>query len=199
MPNAWETLVAKKWDELEVLEQDDRLYFPDTIRVREKGGKLRETKVTVRVLRKDERRKARNDTVELAAELKVDREKEPDLFDELDTLCILARAIRDPEPPYDQHLKAKDLESRYDMRSLEELWSKYKVYEDLTDPRDPIQTDVQFWAIVAAIGRKRNILPLTECESLSQNACILRLVDTALTSPTFNSWFESLESSTPGS
>lgn len=198
MPNAWDKLVAKKWDELEALEYGDRLLFPEVIRARTKSGSIKEVPIVLRPLRKHERRKARlEDAVPWAEELEIDREKEPALFEDLDTLCILARAIREPKEPYDQLRTAKQLEHEYDMRSLEEIWSKYKVYEDLTDPRDPIQTDLEFWAVVAAMGRTRNILPLTECESLAQNACILRLVDLALSSPTFRSWLTPSESSTP--
>src|ERR1044071_1253902 len=196
-PNAWEKLVVKKWDELEALELEGRLFWPEVIRTRGKGGKVTEIPVMLRVLRKDERRKARLDAIESAGALKIDREKDPDLFDDLDTLCILARAIRDREPPYVQHMKAEDLGAKYDERSLAELWGKYRVYEDLTDPRDALLTETQFWAAVGALGKVRDIRPLTEYESLSQNAFILRLVDLALTSPTFNSWFTSFESSTP--
>jgi hypothetical protein len=188
MPNAWEALVAKKWSELEALEQDGRVLYPDAIRSRGKGGVVKE--VPICHPRAAQRRAAqgagRRDA--WAKDEKLDRDRDPGLFDDMDTLCILARAIREPTAPYDQKTTYRLLESTYDMRSLDELWSKYKIYEDLTDPRDGIQTDAEFWAVVGAMGRTRNILPLTECESHEQNSCILRLVDLALTSPTFKSF-----------
>jgi hypothetical protein len=112
----------------------------------------------------------RGDADAWAKDEKLDRDRDPGLFDDMDTLCILARAIREPTAPYDQQTTYRLLESTYDMRSLDELWSKYKIYEDLTDPRDGIQTDVEFWAVVGAMGRTRNILPLTECGSPSRTA-----------------------------
>jgi hypothetical protein len=199
MPNAREALAAKRWDELEALEHEGRVLYPEVIRSRGKGGVLKEVPVAIRVLRKDERRKAKLEAEDWAKEEKLDRDREPGLFDDMDTLCILARALREPKAPHDQFATFKALEHDYDMRSLDELWSKYKIYEDLTDPRDGIQTDVEFWAVVGAIGRTRNILPLTECESPAQNGCILRLVELALTSPTFKSWCTSFESSMPAS
>jgi len=197
VPNTWEALVAKKWDELEALEQDGRTLFMDAIRARKKGGSVVEVPIVLRVLRKDERRKAKFEARKWAETIGLDPEKEPALFDDMDTLCILAQAIRERAAPHDQHMKAAELEATYDGRSLEELWSKYKVYEDLTDPREAIDDDVKFWTTVAAIGRSASILPLTESESFAQNACIVRMAREALSSPTFSSFCGQCESSTP--
>jgi hypothetical protein len=212
MPDeAWRKLAARKWAELEAVEVEGRMLFEDRIRRRKKGGALEEVPIRVRVLRKDEARKAFFEAVKWAQDeglLPADlagvanvREKalDPKAFDDLETLCILARAIRDVAPPYDQHHTHKRLEAEYDMRSLEELWTKYKLYEDATDPRESIKTDAEFWAVAATIRSTGTIAPLTEFVSPEQNAFILRTVDLALSSPAFKSWCTQFASSTPAS
>jgi hypothetical protein len=208
---AWRKLAARKWAELEAIEVDGRTLFEDRIRKRTKGGAVEEVPIRVRVLRKDEARKAFFEAVKWAQEeglLPVDltgvanvREKalDPKSFDDLETICILSHAIREAAAPHEQHKKAKRLEAEYDMRSLGELWTKYKLYEDATDPREAIQTDAEFWAVAATIRSTGTIVPLSEFASHEQNAFILRTVDHALNSPAFRSWCTQFVSSTPAS
>jgi hypothetical protein len=191
-------LRGKSWAELEAIEAaDGRLLFADSIKRKRKDGTLEEVPIKLRVLRKDERRKARAEARKWAEKEGLDTERDAKLFDDLDTVCILARAIRDSKEPHDQHMMAEELERSYDMRSLEELWSRYQVYEDLTDPRVNVLDDATFWAAVGACCRARNILPLTALGSLAQNDCILRMGEEALTSPSFKSFYSAFESSTP--
>jgi hypothetical protein len=193
-------LRGKSWAELEAIEAaDGRLLFADTIKRKRRDGTLEEVPIKLRVLRKDERRKARAEARKWAEKEALDPEKDAQLFDDLDTVCILARAIREVKEPHEQHMIAEQLEHAYDMRSLEELWSRYQVYEDLTDPRIHVQDDATFWAAVGACCKARNILPLTALGSLAQNACILRMAEEALSSPTFKSWYSQFENSTPES
>lgn len=195
--DAFEKLAAKKWDELEAIEHEGRTVFFDAIRRRTKDGKIIEVPIGIRVLRKDERIKARLEARKWAAQLGIDKEADPEIWDDCDTLCILARAIRDREPPHDQHLTYEMLQQTYEMRSLEEIWEKYGTYEDKTDPRDAVQSEDEFWALVAAMLKARDIRPLIESAPLSRNASILRLAELSVTSPTFKSWSKRFESSTP--
>lgn len=194
-----DALRAKTWEELECIEQGGRVLFPDVIRQRTSKGDLVEVPIVIRVLRGPERRKARQETRALAKKVEVDQELDPDLFDDIDTLCILARAIREKAPPHEQHYTPELLEQEYEWRSLKELYARYKVYEDRTDPGLEITDEKTMWKAIGAIARAGNILPLTELESLSQNASILFAANQALLSPTFKSFLESIDSSTPAS
>lgn len=188
---------GKTWEEIEVIEHGDRLLFPDSIRRRSKSGAVEEIKIAVRVPRKDERRAARLEAREWAKKSGVDPEKDPGLFEDLDTLCILARAIREAAPPYEQHQKAEWLESHYDDGSLAQIWDRLQVYESMIDPRVDAPTEEKFWQCVLGIGRARNVLPLTEFAPRAQHSLILSMADQALLSPTLKSWLESRASSTP--
>jgi len=192
-------IANKTWEELEVIEQGDRLLFPDTIRRRTKTGALEETKILVRVLRKNERRSARMEAREWAKRANVDPEKDPALFDDMDTLCILARAIRESAPPHDQFQQAEWLEQHFDDSSLAALWDRYPVYESMLDPRLDAPTEDDFWKCIVGIGRSRNILPLTGFAPRSQHSCILSMADAALTSETCRSFLERRASLTQAS
>lgn len=204
-------LRAKSWEELEAIEYEDRVLYPDALRLRTAKGDVREIKVMVQVLRKPERRRAFLEAVKIAQAAGVLPKEMPDfsnvraraideqLFDDLDTLCIMARAIRDVEPPHVQHKTPEMLEAEYDMRSIEELWSRYKVYEDRSDPRLEITDEKRMWKATHAIAKAGNILPLTGAESLSQNACIVFMARQAVTSPRFKSFLASSDHSTPAS
>ncbi|HKQ70998.1 MAG TPA: hypothetical protein VJT73_16745 [Polyangiaceae bacterium] len=192
-------LRSATWEELEAIEDGDRVLFPDVIRQRTAKGELNETEVMVRVLRMPERRKARLDARELAKKVGVDPAVDPELFDDIDTLCTLARAIRDKGDPKTQHMTAEMLEGAYEWRSLKEVYGRYKVYEDRTDPGLEIADEKEMWAALGAIARAGNCLPLVELASLSQNACIVFSARQALLSPTFKSFLESIDSSTAAS
>lgn len=199
IPPAWRALTEQKWEQLEALEEGGRLLFPDSIRRRTKSGALEEVPVAVRPLRKDERRKARFAAEKYAADCGVDPENQrhKDLFEDIDTLSIIALAIREPSEPHSQHATIAELEHDYDMRSLDTLWSRYKLHEDRTDPREPLQTEEEFWAVLGAIAKARRIDPLADMPSHEQNAFILRTVELSLTSPAFRSFCSRFESSTP--
>ena len=110
----WRALAARSWAELEAVEVEGRTVYFDSIRRRKKGGAVEEVPIGLRVLRKDEARKAFFDAVRWAQKegllpqalegVANVREKalDPKTFDDLENLCILARAIREPKEPYDQ-------------------------------------------------------------------------------------------------
>jgi hypothetical protein len=188
---------GKTWEELEAIEQDGRLLFPDAIRRKSKDGTVAPTPIAIRVLRKGERRAARREAREWASREGVDPALDPELFEDLDTLCILARAIRDPEPPHAQFQKAEWLEQHFDNGSLAEVWDRYPLYESRVDPRVDAATEKDFWQLVLEIGRTRSISPLTGFAPRVQHSLVLSMADQALLSPTLKSWLESRASSTP--
>ncbi len=204
----WRALVGRKWSELEAIELEGRALYFDTIRRRRAKGDVEEVRIGLRVLRPDQARQAFWDAVRWAQREGVlpkelgnmenlrERVADRKLFENMENLCILARAIREPRDPYEQKATPEQLESGYDLRSLDELWSKYKIYEDITDPRDSIKTETEMWSAVAAVGEAGNLLPLTAIASHEQNACIVFMAKQALTSPAFSSFATSFASST---
>jgi hypothetical protein len=191
-------LAAKGWDELEAVEHEERLLFPDVIHKARKGGKFDEVAVLLRVPRKDERRKARLEARKWAAEVGVDPKEDPGLFDDMDTVCILARSVREPKPPYDQHRTARNLEREYDARSLTRLWARLSAMEDAIDPRiDELLTDERvFWGAVMAVAQHRDIGPLADIVGDEQNSFVVRMAVLLVNSEMFRSWSQSLETST---
>lgn len=183
-------LTSKTWEELEAIEQGDRLLFPDQIHRRGKTGDVDGIPIMVRVLRKNERRAARLEAREWAKRAGVDTEKDPQLFDDMDTLCILARAIRDFAPPHAQFQKPEWLEEHFDDGSLGQIWDRYPVYESLVDPRISEVSEEQVWKTILEIGRSRSVRPLTEFAPRSQHSLLLCMVDAALISPICRSFLE---------
>lgn len=192
-------LRAKSWEELEALEHEGRVMFPDAIRFRDRLGAVRDIPVLVRVLRGHERRAARAESRRRALADGLDLDRDQDLCATLDRLYQLARAIRDAKPPHDQHATVEMLEMGYDGTSLDELWSRYEIYCDRSDPRLEITDEATMWAALGEVARVGNILPLTGLGSLSQNASIVFGARQALTSPSCKSFLDSIDSSTPAS
>lgn len=189
----------KTWEELGVLEHEGRLVFPATIRRRTKSGEIETIDICLRPLRRDERRSARLSARAWAHKLNLDPEKDPELFEDLDTLCCLARAIREAKPPHEQHQQPEWLESHYDTGSLAELWDRLNVLTEMLDPRVDAHDEDTFWKLVLAIGRARNCLPLTGYAPRAQQTFILSMAQQALLSPTLKSFLERSGSSTPES
>jgi hypothetical protein len=190
-------LGGKAWEDLETLEFGGRLYFPDVIKRRTQSGALEEVPICIRVPRKDEKRAARLDARAWASRLKVDTEKDSDLFDDMDSICILARAIRERNEPHDQFQLPDWLEEHFDSGSLAQLWDRLQWYEQMVDPRLAVMDEDQFWTTVLAIGRTHTALPLTDFGPDAQKSFVLSAALQALLSPTLKSYLESRGSSTP--
>jgi hypothetical protein len=191
------SIEGKTWEELGVLEDAGRLLFPETIKRRSKSGAIDTIPICLRPLRKDERRSARLYARGWAQKLGVDESKDPQLFEDLDTLSILARAIREAKPPYEQHQPPEWLESHYDSGSLAELWDRLSVYAEMIDPRIDAMDGDSFWKLVLAIGRARNCLPLVAYAPRVQQSFMVSTVEQALLSPMLKSYLERCASSTP--
>jgi hypothetical protein len=198
-PTPLERLGKTSWEDLEAIEVGGRIVFPDVIKRRRSDGKLDEVPVCVRVPRKDERRRARSDAREWARREKIDPEKDPELFEDMDTVCILALCIRERDRPEEQHQTYEVLEKSYDARSLQQVWHRLQVYEDLIDPREVAVDTNAFWGLVLDVARRRDILPLTDTGGPEQHSCIVRMAEEALSSPSGKSYLQSCGISTPGS
>jgi hypothetical protein len=192
-------LRGKSWEELEALEAGDRVLFPDQIRFRDRRGALREIDIAVRVLRAPERRKARVEARKRAVAEGLDLDRDADQCDVLDRLHQLAFAIREAKPPHEQHATPEMLEGHYDLSSLDELWERYQVYEERQDPRLDITDEATMWAAIGAVAKAGNPLPLAGLASRFQQSCIVFMARASLLSPTFKSFLDSIDSSTPRS
>lgn len=185
------------WEELELITHESgRLLFPDKVRSRDAKGKVTETKVVVWV-------PVPTDTVAARAEARrwfktmpeLDADRDKNLFEEMEQLCLLARAIRtfdDPHPQWKTHVELASC----DEGSLKDIQERINAYKALIDPREPVTTEDAFWRMLSEVVRKRNILPLLDIVGHEQPSCIVRMAQEALSSPTAPSWLRSVESST---
>src|SRR5262245_30238211 len=111
-------LDGKAWEELEALEFDGRLLFPDVLKVLSKDGTFREVPIMLRVPRADERLKARVEARKWCKKLELDPEKDAGQFDALETYCLVARSVRERKPPHEQHCTHEALVVTYDVQSI---------------------------------------------------------------------------------
>jgi hypothetical protein len=163
------------WDELEVLEQDGRLYFADTIKKRDGKGRITEKPIRVRVPRQTERSRARVLARKWMAELGLDEEKDPHHFDAYETICLVACSVRDDAPPHDQHMLHQDFAAACDVKTILELWDRVNFYDKLTEPRLGEVDAETFKAVVHAIAKKGNLSPLVAIDGVTQDAFVVRM------------------------
>ncbi len=188
-------LSAKTWEELEAVEFNDRLLFPDVLHVRKKDGTFKPEKVAFRVPRGPEIREARAQAKLLATEQGINKADDPELFDDLDNTCILWRALRsatEPHEPFEVDVAA--LEKRFDRDVLKLAWAKLEGYRRTTDPRPAAITKEQILMVVAAIAKRRAISPLLVFDGPAQDSCVVfmaSLLSRLLTSPASQPWSES--------
>jgi hypothetical protein len=174
---ALEEILSKSWKELEAIEHFDRVLFPHTI-VRYRGTGAREMiPVYLRVPRENEVRKARMQARRWAEEDGLNVALDPDLFDNLDTMCILSIAIRNNSEPYEPwEPDPRILESRYDRPSLDATWAKLEALRQVINPRVDEDLDRDSYiALVSLIAKKAEIDPLAGLGSDGQTNFIVRM------------------------
>ena len=163
------------FEEMQALEFEGRLYFPETLKRRNAKGQLVEVAIMLRVPRQEERAKARVDARKWCEKLGLDPEKNPDHADSFDTLCLCARAIRDVEPPHAQHMMAHDLVGAYDTKVLLDVWDRLNFYDRLIDPRPEELDDATFEKLVHAVRKAGNLRPLAAIAGSAQDSFVLRM------------------------
>lgn len=171
---AMDLILAKTWDELEVLEHAGYLLFPDVLQRRKSNGEFEDIPIRLRVARDHEIRDARAQAREICKEDRIDPAIDGDLFDNIDGVCILSRCIRNYTSPFEAYEPSpRELEKRYDRASLKHLWARLEVYGELVNPRPERISEEDLFAIVAAIARERNIAPLAVYGSRAQSSFII--------------------------
>lgn len=183
-------LLSKKWSELEVLECEDYLLFPESIYRRNTKGGFTEEKVMVRVPREPDIRRARVQARRWALEDGLDLDRDADLVDQLETLCVMSDCIRNFKPSTDPRTglefreawepDPKALEKRYDKQSLNQLWSKIDALGQVIDPRPNTLGKEETLGCIAAIAKSRTIAPLHAYGSGAQQTCIVFMAQALL-------------------
>lgn len=190
----------RTWAELEAVRDDGgHLFIPDTLRQRDpKTGDFRSVPVLVRVPRAKDIILARSDARVWMSKFKgLDPDRDTDVFDEMEQLCLLARAIRDPNTKA-QLEAAEELSDKFDDKSLEALLGRLQVYRDLTDPRESDLTEEQLWTKIVQVVRVGHLGPLTDIAGHEQPSFVTFMAHQALQSPQGRAYVQSLGSSMPG-
>lgn len=183
-------LLSKKWVELEVIECEDYLLFPESLYRRNAKGGFTEEKVMVRVPREPDIRKARVKARKWALEDGLDLDRDADLVDQLETICVMSDCIRNFKPSIDPRNGAEfreawepdptSLEKRYDKQSLNQLWAKIDALGQVVDPRPNTLGKEETLGCIAAIARSRTIAPLHVYGSGAQQSCIVFMAQALL-------------------
>jgi hypothetical protein len=186
----------RTWEELELVNDElGYVLFRDEIRRRTTDGWKSEP-VRVRIIRPVDIAKARGETRILCAKLKVDLDRDKDLFEELEQLVLLSKAIRTAQEPHSQFADAEELGEHFDEGSLQDLLGRIRVYRQLVDPREPVLSEEQIWTRIAAVVRCRHLGPLTDIAGHEQPSLLLFMAEQALSSPRALSYLRSLATST---
>ena len=204
-----EWLKGKTAEDLDVLEFGGRVYFPETIhRLKRKakdgkGAVFEPVPVAVCVPRAPEKALARRDALKLAADWKIDRKEDADLFEMIDRFALLAHAIRTPNEPHGQAFPLAWLVSTregegFDERSLDALYERLRAYEDIVDPRitDPM-TEEEVMQAAFAISRVRNLTPLAVMSGRGLDSCVIGMATILCKYQTLLLSSPSTENSTP--
>jgi hypothetical protein len=143
-------------------------------------GTHEDVDVYVRVPRAVEVMQARADAIAFFKKRALDRKEEADLFDQLDTLSVLARAIRDKAPPHDQYQPLEFLLSNepgkgFDTESLMDVWTRLEAYRKMIDPRVTVVSEEDAIRAAFAIARVNNISPLAGIAGHELDSCIVTM------------------------
>jgi hypothetical protein len=191
---------TKPWSELEIVEHQGYLYFPDQILRRRKDGKFESVPIRVRVPRLVDNRKARIRAHELAAQEGIDLKRDPLEFASLETICNLWRAVRSPTPPYESlTMDELELERTYEEDSLTLVAKRMNFYREQLNPHVKKLTRSDYMALLSSISERRDVSPLVGIDGATQNAFIVTtalLLRSLMTAPSSS---PSSETSTPDS
>jgi hypothetical protein len=178
--NALEQLLERDWAGLEVLEKDGRLLFPDKIYRRQGDGTFRGHDVLLQVPREPDLRWARIQARRIANESDppLDPDRDRDLIDNLEALCLVSRCMRDPQVPTREFdPDPAHLEAAWDKAALTQIYEKLDRLAQVVDPRPTDLGEEEMLALVAAVAKARNILPLAVYGPAAQNSCIVTMAD----------------------
>lgn len=169
-------ILKRSWAELEVLEFQGHLLFPFQI-TRFTAKKREMIDVMLQVPREPISRKARIQARAWAAKVGLDPLVDPDLFDNMDTMCLLSMCIRNKTEPHEPwEPDPAVLEEKYDRPSLDAAWSTIEALRVVIDPRENVIDEDTFAMLIATIAKKGSIDPLAVLGSDGLSSFIVRTV-----------------------
>ena len=193
-------LVGRTWGEIEVLEHAGYLLFPEKLYKRNRKGGYDPVDICLRVPREHELRQARVLARQIALADNLDLDRDRDLVDDLEIVCILSLAIRNADPPHEPWVPdPRKLEETYDRSSLMQLWAKLDNLTQVLDPRPETISEEEMIALMSALSKERNLSPLLVYGSEAQTFCVVTMADRLLSSLASRSSSAPSEPSTPAS
>jgi hypothetical protein len=188
------------WTDLGTLEHEGSLLWPATLQRRKADGSLAEVAVMLRPLSNAQRFRARVRAREWAARLKLDLDRDKDFVEDLENYECLAFAIRDPKPPYDQHvIDGPALFDAHSTASLATLWSRLNQLTEVMDPRYGDLSAEELWRVAAAVAHRGEPSPLAGMPGFAQATWLVLMARAACSSPSAPSLLRSLSTSALGS
>jgi len=182
--SVFERYIGKEWGDVESIEAMGRMLFPASIKKRRADGSFEEKPVLLMPLREHENRRARIMARHWAEKESLDPKLDPTVFENMDAICQLWLASRNPKPMRgpdgDVHEpfagSAEELEKSYDKASLFELYDRLKNYERLLEPQKELE-EGEVLAAAKAISDRRDISPLAVFDQVSQTSCIVSMAE----------------------
>lgn len=190
-------LTLENWQALGVVEHEQHgLLLPSKLRTRSKEGRVTERDVMLMMVDRPRRIAARQRARKWATDLGLDPRFEPDavqgggedrdLVRELENFEIMAYAIRDAEPPYDQSWPdGRSLYSAFQTPApINELFAHLDTWTRLNDACYGELNPEQTWEVINRIAREGHPLPLGALDGVSQLSCTVVMARAAMRSPT---------------
>jgi hypothetical protein len=195
-----EQIESAPWKELELLEYAGHLLFPAVVQRKKPNGEFESDAVMLRAPRPNEVRKARVTARAMALSDGLDVDRDKDLIDDLEDICLLSQCVRNSTPPHEPWVPdPREFESRYDLGTLEHLYSQLHEVIAAVDPKPSTLDHAETLAVVAAIAERRDIHPLRVLGPAAQSSCIIFMADQCVSCWNQKSSRELSEHSTQGS
>lgn len=191
-----EQLFKKSWDELQAIENNDRVLFPDHIKKRKADGTVDRVDVMFQVPREPDHRAAKIKARTIGIKEGFDLDRDKDVFEQLENICLLSICIRNKTHPYEPwEPDPLALEKKYDSSSLSAAYDAMDCYAGMIDPRPDDLSEMDCWSLVAAMAKAKNTYPLLVCGRDSQSTLVLFMADQLANSQAYKSWLELQEES----
>lgn len=171
-------LMGKSWAELEILEHDGYLLFPDQLMRRQADGSFKARPILLRVPRPHEKRQARVESRARALQAGLDLDRDADLVDDLENMHLLSNAVRNNTSPYEPlEPDVPTFEKMFDHASLNRTWARLQALHRLLDPRPDEISEGEMLALLSKIAKERSIAPLVVYGLDAQERFVISMVE----------------------